>query len=78
MLTNMEAMIGCVEDVSVVKCSSFLKSLDYTLDKFINALKSPQPLSIEVIIVVDIGLILLGKLLNPASSAGLHGSRQHN
>lgn len=51
-----------------------IERLDYSSDQFIDALKRAESRTIELVVILDLGIILLNQLTNPIDAASLHGS----
>lgn len=71
MLADMEAIVRCVNDISVVEHIMILQSLNSLLNQIINSLKSLKPTTIMVVIILDCGVIQLIQSVNPAGTTRL-------
>lgn len=70
-LTDVESVVGSVDDVGVVNLTTFLKTRDQFLDQFVNSLQGTQSLAIIMVFVVNHGLVLQRKVGYPANSGAL-------
>ena len=61
----MIAVVGGIDDISVVQNSVMLEACDKYIDQVIDGLESTQSVAIPRIIVINIGLILARKLRDP-------------
>lgn len=71
MLTNVESIVGSVDDVCVIQLVACLQAFDQRFYQFIYTLQRPQTRPVEVVITVDDRLVLLGQIANPTDSARL-------
>ena len=73
-LTDVESVVGGVDDVGVVDLATFLETRYQFVDQFVNSLQGTQSLAIIMVLVVNYGLVLQGKVGYPASSGALKWS----
>lgn len=71
MLTDVEAIVGGVNDIGVVQLVALLETGYQQVYKLVYALQSTQARAIEEVIVVDHRLILLRQVADPTDSTGL-------
>jgi hypothetical protein len=67
----MVAVIGRIQNISIIQNSIRFQALDDPFDKFINCLECSQPLAIIVVVVCDNRFILTGQFALPRNSGFL-------
>lgn len=70
-LANMVAIVGGVDNVGIVELVAGLKTCNQRINKLVHALQSTQTLAVEMIVVIDGRLVLLGEILDPVDSTRL-------
>lgn len=58
-LPNVESIVAAVDYVRVVEYAVVFYPSDQTIDQFVDCLQGSETLAIEMIIIVNIGLVLL-------------------
>lgn len=71
MLANMVAVVGGVDDERIIQLAAGLKTRNQRVNKLVHALQSTQSLAVEMIVVFDGRLVLLGEGLDPVDSTRL-------
>ena len=64
-LADVVAIVCCVEDVGVLQQAEVRETDDDFFDEFVDSLQCAKAVSVEVIVGVDVGLVLLGEPRDP-------------
>lgn len=70
-LSDVKAIVATIYQVRIVEDVMLVECLDNSLHELIDGLKSPKSQAIELIVVLDIGLVLSSQLANPTGTAWL-------
>lgn len=65
----MVAVVGRIKDKSVVQEPFGFQLLHYSLYHFVHGLQGPQTRALELVIILDHGLVELREVLHPAHTA---------
>lgn len=76
MLTNVEPIVGGVDNVCVVQLVTLFEAGHECVHKLVDTLQSTQARAVEKIMIVDHGLVLLREVPDPTDSAGLKAVRE--
>lgn len=73
MLTDVEPIIGRVDEVSVIKDILLLKESDGVVDNLVNRLQGPESITVVFVIFINLCVVELFQLAYPINSAWLYG-----
>lgn len=70
-LADVEPVVRGIYNVGVIQLVAFFQTLNEVIHQLVDSLQGTQARSVEVVVVIDHALVLLGQIANPADAAGL-------